>query len=72
MKLAEWAATMPVPSGDGAGEPWTVTPWQRKLFAAIERADVQVIAATCAGGNGKTATAALIARAFLAGRTADV
>lgn len=67
MRLAEWAATVPVPTGDGAGEPWRVVPWQRRLFAAVERRDVQVIAATCARGNGKTAVASLIARAFLPG-----
>lgn len=67
MTLAEWAATMPVPSGDGAGKPWAVVPWQRRLFAAVERRGVQVIAATCARGNGKTAVSGLIARAFLPG-----
>ena len=42
-------------------------PGKRRLFAAVERPGVQVIAATCARGNGKTAVAALIARAFLPG-----
>ena len=58
---------MPVPSGDGAGEPWQVVPWQRRLFAAVERPGVQVIGASTSRGNGKTATGALIARAFLPG-----
>lgn len=65
--LPGWAATLPVPSGDGAGKPWKVEPWQRRLFSAVVRPGVQVIAATCARGNGKTAVAALIARAFLPG-----
>ncbi len=67
MRLADWAATMPVPSGDGAGEPWVVVPWQRRLFAAVERRGVQVIATSCARANGKTAVSALIARAYLPG-----
>ena len=66
MSLATWAASMLVPSGDLAGQPWTVLAWQRKLFAAIE-GDAEVIAVSCARGNGKTAVAALIARAFLPG-----
>ena len=65
--LIRWAATMPVPSGDNAGEPWTVPPWQRRLLAAIVKPGVQVIAATTARGNGKTSVAALIARAYLPG-----
>ena len=36
MRLADWAVTMLVPSGDGAGGPWSVVPWQRRLFAAVE------------------------------------
>ena len=56
---------MPVPSGDNMGNPWSVVPWQRRLFSAVERRGVQVIAATCARGNGKTALAGLIARAYL-------
>ena len=67
VRLAEWAASMPIPSGDGAGEAWQVVAWQRRLFAAVERPGVQVIAATCARGNGKTAVSSLIARAFLPG-----
>ena len=65
--LIEWAGTMPVPSGDGAGEPWQVVPWQRRVLSAIVRPGVQTIAATCGRGNGKTALAALIARAYLPG-----
>ena len=65
--LIRWAATMPVPSGDNAGESWTVPPWQRRLLAAVVKPGVQVIAATCSRGNGKTAVAALIARAYLPG-----
>ena len=65
--LIRWAATMPVPSGDNAGESWTVPPWQRRLLAAIVKPGVQVIAATCGRGNGKTAVAALISRAYLPG-----
>ena len=65
--LIAWAGTLPVPSGDGAGDPWTVLPWQRKVLAAIVRPGVQTIAASCGRANGKTALGALIARAFLPG-----
>ena len=65
--LIEWAGTMPVPSGDGAGEPWQVVAWQRKILSAVVRPDVQVIAASCGRANGKTALTALISRAFLPG-----
>ena len=71
--MQDWAVRriganpMLVPSGDNAGEPWTVAPWQRRLLAAIVKPGMQVIAATCGRGNGKTAVAALIARAYLPG-----
>ena len=65
--LIEWAGTMPVPSGDGAGEPWQVVPWQRRVLSAIVRPGVQTIAASCGRANGKTTLAALIARAYLPG-----
>ena len=67
MKLATWAAGVRVPSGDGAGEPWQVCAWQRRLLAAVENPAHQVIACSTARANGKTALAALIARAFLPG-----
>ena len=66
-ELIAWAGTLPVPSGDSAGEPWTVLPWQRKVLAAIVRPGVQTIAATTGRANGKTALAALISRAYLPG-----
>ena len=58
---------MPIPSGDGEGEPWVVLPWQRRLFSAIERPGLQTIACSTSRGNGKTAVASLIARAYLPG-----
>ena len=67
MRLAQWAARLPVPSGDGEGEPWQVLPWQRRLFAAIENPAYQIIAVTMGRANGKTAVSGLIARAFLPG-----
>ncbi|MXX71923.1 MAG: hypothetical protein F4205_18130 [Gemmatimonadetes bacterium] len=67
MRLAAWAERLPVPSGDGAGEPWQVVPWQRRLLSAIEDPRHQVIAVTCGRANGKTALSGLIARAYLPG-----
>ena len=68
--LIRWAATMPVPSGDNAGEPWTVPPWQRRLLAAVVKPGLQVVVVTTARGNGKTATARADRTGLPAGRAA--
>ena len=60
--LARYIETLTVPSGDLAGQPLAVWPWERRFLRGAFRADGDV-ALSVARGNGKSALVASIATA---------
>ena len=62
----DFIAQLPVTQGAGAGEPFQVFPWERKLLGKLER-ETDDLALSIARGNGKSTFAAAIGAACLWG-----
>jgi len=70
--VEEWAADeLRVHQGAGAGEPFTLLPWQRRLLAGIYRRGVTTAAFSVARGAGKTSLVSAVAAAHLVGPAAQ-
>ena len=60
MKLQEYISNLTIPQGAGAGDPFSVLPWERRFLRGFERTSGDT-ALSVARGNGKTCLVASIA-----------